>query len=388
MNQLPKGLVHHLEYYMTEYSLKNYTITGGETTIISIRFNTASHIDQGDNVEEVSRQYRQYYRPKSSGAVTRDKQRQDLWAQRKSYDSGMFVDDSMTTPTSNSFAHNKSSTPTHEKYGISSNLNSKSEMNIDAKPFLPTCGKVEIGKDTLMGSVSNMNPPKMDRGCGTDVMIMPVKVDKGCQPPQISQTNAAVQSMPHQTSAIIQTAKSKTGHCYIQTLPIVSVNKTTTTDSTEKENVSCQSEQLYLESNQQVQTDPAENKHSQTEPPTQSSKCLMATHVRNQTVQTLTKKELKMAIQNHTAKCQDDDVCPTSGPHIADSNLMQLSSERSCNVTPAQPNSDPVDSDEKPVQPDPLGACAPESFDQTQETDLENVTLQDILDLLIKINNR
>ena len=77
-----------------------------------------------------------------------------------------------------------------------------------------------------------------------------------------------------------------------------------------------------------------------------------------------------------------------SDSHKIGSVLMLPHPEILCNFIPEQSNPDPGDSDEQAEQIDPSGACAAACFEEPQATDVENASLQDILDLLIKINNR
>ena len=351
MNQLPKGLLHNLEYYMSEYTLQNYTITGGETTIISIRFHTASHIEQG---ELGSVQHKQYYRPKSSGAVARDKQRQELWSQKKAYDSGVNIEDSMKDTVSTELQPVLCSTPFQLKH--ESPICTPLALNCNAKIFTPmSCTTTNVHVSTITDS------DVIDKECSTDKTVKPLTVDQACQPCQSSSKSMAVQSLPDVTSVMVQTAKAKQACHYVQTLKISSNTKQTITDSSRQEHIACQCEHIKNECDQHTQTDPYKDKHSQTESAAQSSKCLMATPLRHQHVQTLSKKEMKISKEK---------TAPSSS-------TQQAKHQEDTYRTPSVPQSD----DREPNCNNQDGACCADEH-------LEEVSLQDILDLLIKINNR
>ena len=95
MDNMPKGLVHQLEYFVSEYKHLNYCVYAGGTTVLLIRHS----IQQPDmDGAEVDRHIQQFDRRKSNGALVRQKLRHVVngWLSKRndaiggiSFDSGI-----------------------------------------------------------------------------------------------------------------------------------------------------------------------------------------------------------------------------------------------------------------------------------------------------------
>lgn len=362
MDKLPKGLQHHLDYYMTEYTLRNFSITGGEITTISIRFHTDSHAAQGDISKEVSGQYNQYYRPKSSAVLSRDKQRQEAWVQRKGFDSALYSEESFND---RSCATVKTPITSGTNKTMPCDSVSNAEMNINASCFYPMNSTPGLNESSGRCTVDTECVQILDKECNTDIIQ---SLDKTCQIVPAAKCTTAVQVQDNTSSVLVQTNQPQISKHRVQTVPVITTSSSTITDSLYIEHAACQYEQQNCIGNISVQTDPAESKHVQTEPPPILSKLLQATPFRNQYAQTLTKKQMKLE------KAQE--MSSKAVTVHQDSDTAQISEK--CNNN----------SDQHVDNPQPEGACMMENVPIAQPDVPENVSLQDILDLLIKINNR
>ena len=367
MDHLPKTLLHNLDYFASQFRLKNYSIIGHEITTICIRFCAESHIVQGIDIDSGAQQT-QYYRPKSSGALTRDRNRYYEWSRRKEYDSGILDENTTGYKISNGNCTHPLSNISEPTFPTSNLV--KSELNANSVCFVPqqsTPLKTKIELPNLSPANEEEKCHKVDGECNTDLTEKLIFAEHVTEFGTIGS-----QTFPPISSVQVQTLKVKTSHHATQSLPITHVSKQSETDSSKTSSTGMQTYEHLDGKEAFSQTDPATSRHSQTVQPDQSSKCMLATPLRNKEVQTLSKKELTLEAKQ---------PCENKIPKLA---LPAPTDECVCSLATSDVKQD--DCEQVYNFPNPSQAPTDSSQSDLSGTTV-NEQLKEILNFLTKIND-